>query len=76
MSDIKLLIDEYVLENRGLRFQIERLLVLVRTLTFMYQEKGEVQLTDEIRTQADRFSLEIEQLETSVVLKVKEKQEE
>lgn len=77
MSDVKELVDQYVLENQQLKVQVEQLLVLVRDLTVMYKdEKGVVRLPGKIRKQADKFNLEIKQLKTSVVLRVKEKTEE
>ena len=77
MSEVKDLVDQYAAENQALKIQAEQLLVMVRDLTVMYMnDKGEVRVTGKVRTQADKYGLEIKQLKTSIVLKVKEKMKE
>lgn len=76
MSETKNIIDEYAVENAGLKQQVENLLMTLRDAVFVAQdEKGQLRVPGSTRKKAEKFGLEIKQLKTSVVLTLKQLEE-
>jgi len=77
MAEVKALIDEYAAENQELKQQAEQLFVLLRDIVVMFGDaKDEIRITRKSRDKANKYALEVRQLKTSIVLKVKERKEE